>query len=242
MATVLGWDTVRSGMGAYADVDLSLAWAWTLPPAEAVASVTMLAHAPDSDAPRSTLVAAAGVLVVLVSMTTLSPLFAWLLPVPGAMLAKGARAAIRAQAPWPRRTTTLAIVVIVEALLLLVVVNVVLPSIVLQQTVFVSGVAHAFLAVPLIAWLANLGSPARPRLAWIGLSAVAIGGHLFGWSQIVLGWSGMPRRYAEYLPDVPLFAHAHRVGAAGALLLVAGLLVLPFSRFMTSASRNEADA
>jgi cytochrome c oxidase subunit 1 len=76
--------------------------------------------------------------------------------------------------------------------------------------------------------------PAK-RPAIIGWLVSFVGFNLFYFPMLIMGWEGMPRRYADYLPQ---FTGMQRFSSIGAWIMVAGLVVI-FGNLLRSGKKGE---
>jgi hypothetical protein len=98
----------------------------------------------------------------------------------------------------------------------------------LDDTYFVVGLFHLRAATCVLAVLAVLlrhRQPSGPKLLLYSAATLsAVGSQLMGFSMMVVGARGMPRRYFNYLPE---FEPLHRaIAVAGGLFMLGVLLVL----------------
>jgi hypothetical protein len=168
--------------------------------------------------PRGVLVAA-GLCLMFRMLTALgvSPDLAWL-----GVLATGAAVSILVfkhslrSSRWERWIDRLQAAVLLQAIGLAFFLGIT-REIFLHDTLAASAALHFFLVVPLLAWLRQRRAPTS-KPAWLGLAAAAFSYHVFVWTQLLLGLSGMPRMYAGY--DGRFRAHfiAAALGALGVLM------------------------
>ena len=145
----------------------------------------------------------------------------------GAILAHAAwrRAATRPSlARWAARTAAL---LFVQAVLLRRFLGITSVDSHLHDTLFVVGVSHLEYTVAVFALLAGwledrAPTPRQRRFAAVALGLAALGVHAMCWAYLLTGSRGMPRSYAQYVPQ---FQALHVAIALGATLFVLGLLV-----------------
>jgi len=106
----------------------------------------------------------------------------------------------------------------------------------LGETLFATAASHLEAFVLVFALLRQLDREPVSRLQWSGLIVAAVGAHVFGYTCMLLGSRGMPRRYAAYLDR---FASLQVVASVGALLLLGGLLTIVLAR--SAGSRRVQD-
>ncbi len=102
----------------------------------------------------------------------------------------------------------------------------------LHDTYFVTGADHLFFGVALAALLAGVHAWAdvliarRPRepIARVGASLTCLGLLATSAAMLALGWRGLPRRLADYLPAFEL--HHRALTSSALIVLVGGLLVV----------------
>jgi hypothetical protein len=97
----------------------------------------------------------------------------------------------------------------------------------LGDTLFPVAARHLEAFVLVFALLRALDREYVSRLQWSGLILAALGAHVFSYGCMLLGTRGMPRRYVAYLDR---FTTLQVVASVGALVLLAGLLIIVLAR------------
>jgi cytochrome c oxidase subunit 1 len=115
----------------------------------------------------------------------------------------------------------------------------------MHNTVWVPGHFHTYLLLGMIAMFLGFLTYLTPRSNSIwaptGFWLYAIGASIFILAFLTAGAASVPRRYAAHLPE---WLSYDRIGSVGALLAVAGALILVF-RFLlrvTSAAKQDVIA
>jgi cytochrome c oxidase subunit 1 len=85
------------------------------------------------------------------------------------------------------------------------------------------GAGSAFLAACHYWFPKMFGRMYNERVAYLGIALFFVGFNLTYMPLMLAGVAGMPRRYADYLPEYAAF---HQLSSAGAWFLVGGLLVM----------------
>jgi hypothetical protein len=96
----------------------------------------------------------------------------------------------------------------------------------LSDTLSATAAGHLEGFVLVFALLRGLDGERVSRWGWSGLVLAAVGAHVFGYGCMALGSAGMPRGYAAYLER---FTSLQRVASLGALVMIAGLLLVVVS-------------
>ncbi|MBI2395628.1 MAG: hypothetical protein HYV09_39045 [Deltaproteobacteria bacterium] len=125
-------------------------------------------------------------------------------------------------AKWVRRVEAL---MFVEAALLVAMFGLFDASALINDTLFAVAAPHLEGFVLIFALLRSAHRAERSSAASAGLAASALGAHLLAWGLVVLGRRGMPRRYAQYLPELQSLQVLASIGAA---LMVLGVAVIAF--------------
>ncbi|WP_084312358.1 cytochrome c oxidase subunit I [Desulfobulbus elongatus] len=101
------------------------------------------------------------------------------------------------------------------------------------------GTGFAFFAALHYWWPKMFGLMYNFRRAYIAATLATVGFLFHYVPMFVLGLMGMPRRYYDYLPQ---FAHGNGLAAVGAILLVAGIVLMFVNLLLSFRSRVPAPA